>query len=362
MMADERRKRKAPARLLDYQVLDAVLLSDNSQQDKENEGPDDGVDIDWSDYSTSDEESGTSDDGDDDEVYDAVDLHQFTTAGDDNDGDGYISSSRTPRSSPEEEIEQQTRDLDLNLLDPWIEVPFQRLRLGAYLENELPPYQFDDFRETCSTFDFRTKNNEEIGLHFDVFGANLPNELQCFECMFNPDIREDLVKSINEFAQAKIDANTPPTKRSRYRTWNPIDEGELYKFLAVITAMGIDKRPSIRDYWSDFPPLATPWYSKMFERERFEVSIIVYSSNSLYFSHYYTQYRYRLIYYYHYRSSFTNIAMICVKNYVNKNLRPNMNRPYIYIPSSRHENAQIKAYFMLCASMNYIFFCKLSSL
>ena len=50
---------------------------------------------------------------------------------------------------------------------------------------------------------------------------------------------------------------------------------ELLKFLAVITAMGIDKRPCLEDYWSLDSYKYTPWYGEQFSRNRFEM---IYSS------------------------------------------------------------------------------------
>ena len=80
-----------------------------------------------------------------------------------------------------------------------------------------------------------------------------------------------LLENINAFAKVKINKNTPPSKRSRFGHMDPMTEMELYKFIAVVIAMGMDKRPFLRDYWSDFAPFQTPWYKRMFQRERFEV-------------------------------------------------------------------------------------------
>ena len=40
--------------------------------------------------------------------------------------------------------------------------------------------------------------------------------------------------------------------------------------IALLIAMGLDKRPHISDYWSTDEMKRTPWYSSMFSRERFQ--------------------------------------------------------------------------------------------
>ena len=69
----------------------------------------------------------------------------------------------------------------------------------------------------------------------------------------------------------QIQKNTPLTKHSRYRNWEPIDRYQLYKFLAVLIAMGMDPRPYISDFWSTNGRLYTPWYGAMFPRRKFQI-------------------------------------------------------------------------------------------
>ena len=44
----------------------------------------------------------------------------------------------------------------------------------------------------------------------------------------------------------------------------------MYKLMAVLIAMGITKKPSIKHYWSTDAVHETQWYQSMFTRERFE--------------------------------------------------------------------------------------------
>ncbi|XP_033113704.1 uncharacterized protein LOC117114216 [Anneissia japonica] len=97
------------------------------------------------------------------------------------------------------------------------------------------------------------------------------SELDCLFELLSDDIQDDVIRMINEFAEYRKRINNPPKRRSVYNTWKPIDRHELLKFLAVLIAMGLNKKPSIKEYWSMFPPYYNPWYHKMFSRDRFEV-------------------------------------------------------------------------------------------
>ena len=162
----------------------------------------------------------------------------------------------------------------------WNQIPWANLMHGPLLVDESLPYQWEDFRQTDNVFAFLTREGHDPGFHMeDLFGSvyHNPTELECFEAIFTEELQRYLIHEINDFADVRIRKNTPARRRSRftYDNWTPVNEAELYKYIAVVTAMGIDNRPSLRDYWSTADPfLDTPWYNKMFHRERFEVSIL----------------------------------------------------------------------------------------
>lgn len=103
--------------------------------------------------------------------------------------------------------------------------------------------------------------------------ANLNDEssvIDCFSELFNDAILDSLRKTINEYAAAKITQNLPARKKSIAYNWTPITKSEVCKLLAVLIAMGITKKPSIKSYWSTDSVLETRWYASMFTRDRFE--------------------------------------------------------------------------------------------
>ena len=70
---------------------------------------------------------------------------------------------------------------------------------------------------------------------------------------------------ISDFAHYKIHL-----RRSVYNSWVPVMQYDLTEMIALLIAMGLDKRPYISDYWSTDEMKRTPWYSTMFSRERFQ--------------------------------------------------------------------------------------------
>ena len=94
--------------------------------------------------------------------------------------------------------------------------------------------------------------------------------IDTFSTLFNEDVMQKLANCINDYAQAKIALNLPARKRSMYYRWTPVTISEMYKLMAVLIAMGITKKPSIKHYWSTDAVHETQWYKSMFTRERFE--------------------------------------------------------------------------------------------
>ena len=126
----------------------------------------------------------------------------------------------------------------------------------------------DDNYDDQRMHNFRFIPNKIPGLQLDLGEQNSPIEF--FFELFSDDVQLDLVNMINEFAVSKIQQNNPPKRRSLYSRWKPINHYELIKFLAVCIAMGLDRKPSIKDYWSLERAFYSPFYHDLFPRDRFE--------------------------------------------------------------------------------------------
>ena len=103
--------------------------------------------------------------------------------------------------------------------------------------------------------------------------ANLDDSATPLDCLFTlltPVILDNMIRLINDYAQKQTQMNTPARRRSVFANMKPVNNVDILKLMSVLIAMGLNKRPSIKDYWSKFPADYSPWYHKMFPRDRFE--------------------------------------------------------------------------------------------
>ena len=68
----------------------------------------------------------------------------------------------------------------------------------------------------------------------------------------------------------KCQQNNPPKRYSVFASWYDVTRSELDKFLAVLINIGIQNKPSIKNYWSNACDSFTPWFGQMFPRRRSE--------------------------------------------------------------------------------------------
>ena len=121
--------------------------------------------------------------------------------------------------------------------------------------------------------EFRFIPSKQPGVNADLNGDSTP--LDCFFTLFDEEVQENLISYINNFAEHTLRTKLPASRASRFQEWYPVTRYELLKFIAVLIQMGIDKRPTIPEYWSMKDTLYSPWYSEQFPRNRFQ---IIYSS------------------------------------------------------------------------------------
>ena len=79
--------------------------------------------------------------------------------------------------------------------------------------------------------------------------------------------------------EQKRPANIPLSPRSQFSTWKPVSLQEMTRVLAILSHMGIVKKPPIVDYWSTHPVLQTCFASKLMKRERFRAILSFFHLN-----------------------------------------------------------------------------------
>ena len=115
---------------------------------------------------------------------------------------------------------------------------------------------------------FRFTLNKPPGVNGNLDAESSP--IDCLNELLTHDVLQQIKNMINEFAARKLIINNPARRRSVYSNWKPVTDSELLKFLAVLIAMGLNKRPSVKDYWSKFPVNFSPWFGQMFPTDWFE--------------------------------------------------------------------------------------------
>ena len=108
---------------------------------------------------------------------------------------------------------------------------------------------------------------EAVGI--DPNGTLTPYDF--FQLVWDENVVDELVSMVNEYGGRKKQMNMPSRRRSLFAKWTDISAAEMMKFLAVTIQMGIDKRPSVKKYWSVKEQYHTPWFNSVFARERFEL-------------------------------------------------------------------------------------------
>ncbi|GFO02956.1 PiggyBac transposable element-derived protein 4 [Plakobranchus ocellatus] len=154
--------------------------------------------------------------------------------------------------------------------------PKRKRQNGARSSNNMPISDWRSVKaedrpvpKTSLDFPFLPKNRNEPGVWAELTADS--SALSCFRCLFDDEVTNLLLDAINRYAQVQVQKHTPPTRHSRYSKWTDLSKEELFKFLAVLTAMGIDERDRLEDYRSEHMALYTPFHSQMFSQTRFEM-------------------------------------------------------------------------------------------
>ncbi|XP_023210296.1 piggyBac transposable element-derived protein 4-like [Centruroides sculpturatus] len=92
--------------------------------------------------------------------------------------------------------------------------------------------------------------------------------VEYFHLFFTFTLLSLMVTETNRYAKQVINGyggNVP----KYLKIWKPVTVKDIKGFLAIIFAMGIDRRPKLADYWSNLPPYVSKWYAEICSRNRF---------------------------------------------------------------------------------------------
>ncbi|GFO08101.1 PiggyBac transposase uribo2 [Plakobranchus ocellatus] len=93
----------------------------------------------------------------------------------------------------------------------------------------------------------------------------------------------------NRYARVIINSKDQQllSNRSRFKLWTPVTLREMWNFIAICIHMGLDKKPTLHDYWTRHPVLHFSFAPKVMVRERF-LSILAFlhiNDNDSFVSH-----------------------------------------------------------------------------
>ena len=118
---------------------------------------------------------------------------------------------------------------------------------------------------------FLPKNRREPGINAATGIDENSSAIDCFRALWTPEVFNQLLNTINNYAEQRQQRNNPPKKRSLIAKWEPLTLFELYKFIAVTITMGIIDMPTVKHYWSGKSMYQSSFFSKLFTRDRFEL-------------------------------------------------------------------------------------------
>jgi len=102
----------------------------------------------------------------------------------------------------------------------------------------------------------------------DLTADSMP--IDFFQLFVTDSLIDLFADETNRYAMQYINTATKKP-RSRVHRWNATDASEMRKFISLLLAMGIVKKPHIEDYWSTDPILSMPVFNDTMSRDRFEL-------------------------------------------------------------------------------------------
>lgn len=146
-------------------------------------------------------------------------------------------------------------------------------------ENLGRPTDKFDWKEKHLLPQIHVFDSEQSGCKIDNFSED-PTSLECFELFFSDAVVTLIVEQTNLFHEQNHVGRGGGGKNAK---WRDVDKGEIYLFIATSFLMAQVKKLTIKDYWTTDVTLATPFFGKIFTRDRYLaiLSWLHFSDNTL---------------------------------------------------------------------------------
>ena len=132
-------------------------------------------------------------------------------------------------------------------------------------ETDNNTYIWTSEEPTISDFEF--KENEGLTIQMPP-DASPEDFLRLF---ITDDLITELCISTNLYANIVISKTGPLLRRSTWKTWTPVSNDEIRKFLGLVFHMGLINMPSYKHYWKKDKLYKTEAFSSVMSRKRFQL-------------------------------------------------------------------------------------------
>ncbi|KAG8335548.1 zinc finger protein [Homalodisca vitripennis] len=92
-----------------------------------------------------------------------------------------------------------------------------------------------------------------------------------FNLFFTHSLLSLFSRETNRYSEQLLAKQDQLSPHSRLRAWVPTTVLEIKAFIITILNMGLIQKPTMKSYWTDCTNQSTPWFKRMFTRNRFEV-------------------------------------------------------------------------------------------
>lgn len=121
----------------------------------------------------------------------------------------------------------------------------------------------------------------EPGMKFAMAEGAAPVDF--YNLIVTSDVIKLMKRETNRYARSAIAAKERNgeelSRRSVFKTWKPVTEDEIRKFLAILIHIGLVKKPLLSDYWATDITVASPFAKKLMTRDRFKAILAFFHLN-----------------------------------------------------------------------------------
>ncbi|GFN96483.1 PiggyBac transposable element-derived protein 4-like [Plakobranchus ocellatus] len=167
------------------------------------------------------------------------------------------SRSRSPLDGVDQNKHNQDLDLDEEHIDTSLEA--DHVSIG-----------WAEIKEGATENVFRFVRINNTGVSPDLGLNEQSSALECLFAILIGEIITFIIDSTNTYAVALCQRNRPARRYSVFLDFQPVTRNEFLRFLAVLLAMGLNPRRSVRSFRSNKPHEHTPWFAHRVPQKRFE--------------------------------------------------------------------------------------------